>query len=452
MRRGDPAGAAPLVRNHSHKECSWQTRTARLTWSSSAAGAAATRLPCARAELGLVGRTDREGQGRRHLPAPRLHPDQGAAARRRDRRRRARGAAVRREIDVRRHRHGRRATLQGRRGQPPLQGSAGPGEGAQDQSSKARAGWSPRPRSTVGGQRYEGRHVLLATGSYSAVAARPRDRRQAGHHQRAGAAARPGPDVGRGPRRRRDRRRVRQRLEVLRRRGHDRRGAAPPGPAGGRGELQAARARVPPPRHQLRTRRSLRRRQDHRRRRRVTLEGGKTLEAELLLVAVGRGPVSAGLGYEEDGVAIDRGFVLVDEYCQTSVPDHLRGRRPASRPCSWPTSASPRASWSPSTSPACRSRRSTTTAFRASPTPSPRSRRSGSPRRRPSEKYGDDMVKTFTYDLAGNGRSADPEDRGRGQGGRGEGRPGARRAHRRRSRRRTDRRSAADLQLGGAAS
>ena len=52
----------------------------------------------------------------------------------------------------------------------------------------------------------------------------------------------------------------------------------------------------------------------------VTLAGGKTLDAELLLVAVGRGPVSAGLGYEAAGVAIDRGFVLVDEYCRTNVP------------------------------------------------------------------------------------------------------------------------------------
>jgi dihydrolipoamide dehydrogenase len=52
----------------------------------------------------------------------------------------------------------------------------------------------------------------------------------------------------------------------------------------------------------------------------VTLEGGTTLEAELLLVAVGRGPVSAGLGYEEAGVEVQRGFVIVDEYCQTRVP------------------------------------------------------------------------------------------------------------------------------------
>jgi dihydrolipoamide dehydrogenase len=53
----------------------------------------------------------------------------------------------------------------------------------------------------------------------------------------------------------------------------------------------------------------------------VTLEGGKTLDAELLLVAVGRGPVSAGLGYEEAGVAMDRGFVMADSYCRTSVPN-----------------------------------------------------------------------------------------------------------------------------------
>ena len=53
---------------------------------------------------------------------------------------------------------------------------------------------------------------------------------------------------------------------------------------------------------------------------RVILEGGETLEAELLLVAVGRGPSSAGLGYEENGVTLDRGFVVVDEYCRTSVP------------------------------------------------------------------------------------------------------------------------------------
>ncbi len=52
----------------------------------------------------------------------------------------------------------------------------------------------------------------------------------------------------------------------------------------------------------------------------VSLEGGKTIDAELLLVAVGRGPVSEGLGYDEAGVEMERGFVKVDAYCQTSVP------------------------------------------------------------------------------------------------------------------------------------
>jgi dihydrolipoamide dehydrogenase len=53
---------------------------------------------------------------------------------------------------------------------------------------------------------------------------------------------------------------------------------------------------------------------------RVELENGKALEAEVVLVSVGRGPVSEGLGYEEAGVATDRGFVLVDELCRTTVP------------------------------------------------------------------------------------------------------------------------------------
>ncbi len=52
----------------------------------------------------------------------------------------------------------------------------------------------------------------------------------------------------------------------------------------------------------------------------VTLADGKEFEAEVLLVAIGRGPVSQGLGYEEAGVAMDRGYVLVDEYMRTNVP------------------------------------------------------------------------------------------------------------------------------------
>lgn len=52
----------------------------------------------------------------------------------------------------------------------------------------------------------------------------------------------------------------------------------------------------------------------------VTLEDGKTFSAEVLLVAVGRGPVSANLGYEEQGIKMDRGYIIVDEKCRTSVP------------------------------------------------------------------------------------------------------------------------------------
>jgi dihydrolipoamide dehydrogenase len=52
----------------------------------------------------------------------------------------------------------------------------------------------------------------------------------------------------------------------------------------------------------------------------VTLEDGKEFEADLLLVAVGRGPVSANLGYEEQGIAMERGYVTVDNKCRTSVP------------------------------------------------------------------------------------------------------------------------------------
>lgn len=52
----------------------------------------------------------------------------------------------------------------------------------------------------------------------------------------------------------------------------------------------------------------------------VTLEDGKTIEAELLLVAVGRGPSTAGLGFEEVGITMDRGFVITNERLATNVP------------------------------------------------------------------------------------------------------------------------------------
>jgi dihydrolipoamide dehydrogenase len=52
----------------------------------------------------------------------------------------------------------------------------------------------------------------------------------------------------------------------------------------------------------------------------VTLEDGKSLTAELLMVAVGRGPVSENIGYQEQGITMDRGYVLVDDKCRTNIP------------------------------------------------------------------------------------------------------------------------------------
>lgn len=52
----------------------------------------------------------------------------------------------------------------------------------------------------------------------------------------------------------------------------------------------------------------------------VTLEDGTTHTADYLLVAVGRGPLTADLGYEEAGVGLERGFVVVDDQLRTAVP------------------------------------------------------------------------------------------------------------------------------------
>jgi dihydrolipoamide dehydrogenase len=52
---------------------------------------------------------------------------------------------------------------------------------------------------------------------------------------------------------------------------------------------------------------------------RATIAGGETIEAELLLVAVGRGPTTKDLGYEEQGVRLDRGFVLTNDRLHTGV-------------------------------------------------------------------------------------------------------------------------------------
>jgi dihydrolipoamide dehydrogenase len=53
----------------------------------------------------------------------------------------------------------------------------------------------------------------------------------------------------------------------------------------------------------------------------VELEGGDTIESDLLIVAVGRGPSTSGLGYEEAGITVERGFVPTDERLRTNVPN-----------------------------------------------------------------------------------------------------------------------------------
>jgi dihydrolipoamide dehydrogenase len=52
----------------------------------------------------------------------------------------------------------------------------------------------------------------------------------------------------------------------------------------------------------------------------VTLENGETVAADLLLVAVGRGANTAGFGFEEVGVTVDREYVVTNERLQTNVP------------------------------------------------------------------------------------------------------------------------------------
>jgi dihydrolipoamide dehydrogenase len=137
---------------------------------------------------------------------------------------------------------------------------------------------------------------------------------------------------------------------------------------------------------------------------RVSTENGQTIEAELLLVAVGRGPVSDGLGYAEAGVELERGYVKVDALCQTNIPtisaigdliptpqlahvgfgegflvaERIGGLNPA--PIDY--DGAPRVTYS---EPEVASMGLTESSAR--------------------ERYGTDSVQTFVYDLTGNGRS-----------------------------------------------
>ncbi|MCF2706402.1 dihydrolipoyl dehydrogenase [Arcanobacterium haemolyticum] len=51
----------------------------------------------------------------------------------------------------------------------------------------------------------------------------------------------------------------------------------------------------------------------------VYTQNGKSYTADYFLVAIGRGPATANLGYEEVGINMDRGFVLTDEHLRTNI-------------------------------------------------------------------------------------------------------------------------------------
>jgi dihydrolipoamide dehydrogenase len=137
---------------------------------------------------------------------------------------------------------------------------------------------------------------------------------------------------------------------------------------------------------------------------RVTVAGGEVLEAEILLVAVGRGPATADLGFDEQGVAMERGFVRTDERLRTNldgvyaVGDIVPGLQLAHRgfaqgifvaeqiaglnPTPIEENGIPRVTY-------C----------------DPEIASVGLDERAARERYGDDRVETVTYDLGGNGRS-----------------------------------------------
>ena len=136
----------------------------------------------------------------------------------------------------------------------------------------------------------------------------------------------------------------------------------------------------------------------------VTIQGGEVIEAELLLVAVGRGPVTQGIGYEEQGVGMDRGFVLTDERLRTDIPgvyavgDIVPGMQLAHRgfaqgifvaediagldPEPIDENGIPRVTY-------CE----------------PEVASVGLTEEKAKEKYGADKVKTYNYNLGGNGKS-----------------------------------------------
>ncbi|WP_150956679.1 dihydrolipoyl dehydrogenase [Microbacterium testaceum] len=136
----------------------------------------------------------------------------------------------------------------------------------------------------------------------------------------------------------------------------------------------------------------------------VTLDDGSELVADYVLVAVGRGPVTAGLGYDEAGVVLDRGFVQTDDRLRTAaahvwaVGDIVPGLQLAHRgfqqgifvaeeiaglsPVLVPDVDVPRVAYS-----------------------HPEVASVGLTEAQAQDRYGSDAVRAYEYNLAGNGRS-----------------------------------------------
>ena len=141
----------------------------------------------------------------------------------------------------------------------------------------------------------------------------------------------------------------------------------------------------------------------------MTLADRHVLEADVLLVAVGRGPVTEGLGYERGRRHVGP-WVRVGRRTTSDLGARgLRRRRPGSAGCSWRTVASRTGSSSPSRSRtgwAATSRCPAPVADRELPRVTycdPEIASVGLSEAAAREEYGE--VETLTYDLAGNGKS-----------------------------------------------
>lgn len=136
----------------------------------------------------------------------------------------------------------------------------------------------------------------------------------------------------------------------------------------------------------------------------VFTQDGKQYDAEYLLIAIGRGPSTANLGYEEQGITLDRGFVITNERLHTGVgniyavgdivpgvqlahrgflqglfvADEIAGNNPA------PVNEDniPKVTFS-----------------------NPEIASVGLSQKKAEEKFGKDNVETSTFNLAGNGKS-----------------------------------------------